>query len=149
MIGAHWLPCVAVHALERARVGLGERLGIIGLGPIGLLILQVAKAAGAIEVYGVDPSPVRRRAALDHRHIGPVCAVDVAIADGDHEEDDAELDRRENRVGHGALADADDQDVGHRGHDQHRRDIHCEAAAGVVERIGRPPRRELHPGYVM
>jgi (R,R)-butanediol dehydrogenase/meso-butanediol dehydrogenase/diacetyl reductase len=59
-------PCaVAVHALERARIGLGERLGILGLGPIGLLILQVAKAAGAIEVYGVDPSPVRRRAALD------------------------------------------------------------------------------------
>ena len=59
-------PCaVAVHALERARIGLGERVGIIGLGPIGLLILQVAKAAGAIEVYGVDPSPVRRRAALD------------------------------------------------------------------------------------
>lgn len=59
-------PCaVAVHALERAKIGLGERLGILGLGPIGLLILQVAKAAGALEVYGVDPSPVRRRAALD------------------------------------------------------------------------------------
>lgn len=59
-------PCaIAVHALERARIGLGERLGILGLGPIGLLILQVAKAAGALEVYGVDPSPVRRQAALE------------------------------------------------------------------------------------
>jgi (R,R)-butanediol dehydrogenase/meso-butanediol dehydrogenase/diacetyl reductase len=59
-------PCaIAVHAVERAKIGLGERLGILGLGPIGLLVLQVAKAAGALEVYGVDPSPARRRAALD------------------------------------------------------------------------------------
>jgi 2-desacetyl-2-hydroxyethyl bacteriochlorophyllide A dehydrogenase len=59
-------PCsVAVHAVERAAIGLGERVGILGLGPIGLLVLQVARAAGALEAYGVDPSPVRRRAALD------------------------------------------------------------------------------------
>jgi threonine dehydrogenase-like Zn-dependent dehydrogenase len=59
-------PCaVAVHAVERAGITLGERLGILGLGPIGLLVLQVAKAAGALKVYGVDPSPLRRQAALD------------------------------------------------------------------------------------
>jgi threonine dehydrogenase-like Zn-dependent dehydrogenase len=59
-------PCaIAVHALERAKINVGDRLGILGLGPIGLLVLQVAKAAGALEIYGVDPSPVRRQAALD------------------------------------------------------------------------------------
>ena len=59
-------PCaVAVNAVERAAVGLGERVGILGLGPIGLLILQVAKAAGALEVYGADPSPLRRQTALE------------------------------------------------------------------------------------
>ena len=59
-------PCaVAVHAVERAQIRLGERLGILGLGPIGLLVLQVARAAGALEIYGFDPSPVRRRAAVE------------------------------------------------------------------------------------
>jgi (R,R)-butanediol dehydrogenase/meso-butanediol dehydrogenase/diacetyl reductase len=56
---------VAVNAVERARITVGERVGILGLGPIGLLVLQAAKAAGAAEVYGADPSPVRRRAAVD------------------------------------------------------------------------------------
>ncbi len=59
-------PCaIAVHAIERARIATGDRLGILGLGPIGLLVLQSAKAAGVKEVYGVEPSPVRRRAALE------------------------------------------------------------------------------------
>jgi 2-desacetyl-2-hydroxyethyl bacteriochlorophyllide A dehydrogenase len=59
-------PCaVAVHAVERARIGPEDRVGILGLGPIGLLVAQVAKASGAAQVYGIDPSPVRRRAALD------------------------------------------------------------------------------------
>ena len=72
-------PCaVAVHALERVKIGLGERLGIIGLGPIGLLVLAVAKAAGALEVYGVDPSPLRRRAALD---LGIAAAFDPQDTD--------------------------------------------------------------------
>jgi (R,R)-butanediol dehydrogenase/meso-butanediol dehydrogenase/diacetyl reductase len=69
---------VAVHAVECARIGLGERLGILGLGPIGLLVLQVAKAAGALEVYGVDPSPVRRQAALD---LGISAAIDPLDTD--------------------------------------------------------------------
>ena len=59
-------PCaIAVHAVERAQIGAGERVGIIGLGPIGLLVAQVARAAGALEVYGVDPSAVRRSAGLE------------------------------------------------------------------------------------
>ncbi|HUP05443.1 MAG TPA: zinc-binding dehydrogenase [Bryobacteraceae bacterium] len=59
-------PCaVAVHANERAAVGPRDRVAILGLGPIGLLVAQVAKANGALQVYGADPSPVRRQAALD------------------------------------------------------------------------------------
>ncbi len=55
---------VAVHAVERANIRPEERVGVLGLGPIGLLVLQTAKAAGALKVYGVDPSPLRRSAAL-------------------------------------------------------------------------------------
>ncbi|MEO8593690.1 MAG: zinc-binding dehydrogenase [Candidatus Solibacter sp.] len=56
---------IAVHAVERAQIAVGDRVGILGLGCIGLLVLQVAKAAGAQEVHGFDPSPVRRQAARD------------------------------------------------------------------------------------
>ncbi len=59
-------PCaIAVHAVERAEITAGERVGILGLGPIGLLVAQVAKAAGALEVYGVEPSPLRRSVAKE------------------------------------------------------------------------------------
>ena len=56
---------IAVHAVERAQIALGDRVGILGLGQIGLLIMQVARAAGAQTVYGFDPSAVRRQAARD------------------------------------------------------------------------------------
>jgi L-iditol 2-dehydrogenase len=37
-----------------------ERVGLIGCGPIGLLILQVLKAAGAGEIIAIDPQEHRR-----------------------------------------------------------------------------------------
>jgi L-iditol 2-dehydrogenase len=45
---------VAVHTVELARLKPGESVAILGLGPIGLLTAQVAKAAGAGVVYGTD-----------------------------------------------------------------------------------------------
>jgi L-iditol 2-dehydrogenase len=50
---------VAIHAVDLAKPRLLERVALLGCGPIGLLILQVLKAAGAGEVLAVDP--------LDHR----------------------------------------------------------------------------------
>lgn len=41
------LACVVRALLERGRVTVGDRVAIAGPGPIGLLALQVAKAAGA------------------------------------------------------------------------------------------------------
>jgi L-iditol 2-dehydrogenase len=38
---------VAVHAVDLAHVRPGERVGVFGCGPIGLLLIQVARAAGA------------------------------------------------------------------------------------------------------
>jgi len=40
------------------------RVGVFGCGPIGLLVIQVAKAAGAAEVLFTEPLPHRRNAAL-------------------------------------------------------------------------------------
>jgi len=53
---------VAVHALRRRPLRLGESAAIVGAGPIGLLVLQAATAAGAGERLVVEPDP--RRAAL-------------------------------------------------------------------------------------
>ncbi|MDQ3239237.1 MAG: alcohol dehydrogenase catalytic domain-containing protein [bacterium] len=44
---------IAVYAMRQANVQIGDRVAIIGQGPIGLFTDQVAKAAGAT-VYGVD-----------------------------------------------------------------------------------------------
>jgi len=45
---------VAVHTVELAHVKPGETAAILGLGPIGLLTAQVAKASGVNLIYGTD-----------------------------------------------------------------------------------------------
>ncbi|WP_426954296.1 zinc-dependent alcohol dehydrogenase [Muricoccus radiodurans] len=51
---------VAIHAVDLAKPRLLERVALLGCGPIGLLILQVLKAAGAGEVLAIDPQEHRR-----------------------------------------------------------------------------------------
>lgn len=59
-------PCsVAVHAVRRSALRLGDTVGVIGGGPIGLLVTQAALAAGASRVIVSEPAPARARAALD------------------------------------------------------------------------------------
>ena len=50
---------VAVHAVKRAHVGLGHTTAIFGAGPIGLLVLQVARLAGSGWAFVVDLSDFR------------------------------------------------------------------------------------------
>jgi len=50
---------VALHAVDLARVRVGDSLVIIGAGPIGLLILQAARLAGASPVFVTDRLPAR------------------------------------------------------------------------------------------
>ena len=58
-------PCsVTVRAVRISQLRLGDSVGILGAGPIGLLCLQVARAAGASAVFVSEPSPTRRAAAL-------------------------------------------------------------------------------------
>src|SRR3954453_15898574 len=51
---------VAVHAVALAKPRMLERVGVVGCGPIGLLVIQVLKAAGAGEVFACDPLTHRR-----------------------------------------------------------------------------------------
>ncbi len=50
---------VAIHAVDLAKIRVGDRVAILGAGPIGLCILQVARLAGAEAVYVTDKFPWR------------------------------------------------------------------------------------------
>jgi L-iditol 2-dehydrogenase len=52
-----------IKAVEKARVSAGETVLIMGQGPIGLLLMMLAKLAGAF-VIGSDPMPERRAKSL-------------------------------------------------------------------------------------
>jgi 2-desacetyl-2-hydroxyethyl bacteriochlorophyllide A dehydrogenase len=54
---------VAVHATRLAKLGVGESVAIFGAGAIGLLILQVARAVEAGEVFVTDIRDARLNAA--------------------------------------------------------------------------------------
>jgi L-iditol 2-dehydrogenase len=61
---------VALHAVDLAKPKLLERVAVLGCGPIGLLIIQGLKAAGAGEILAVDPLLGRRSLALK---LGAAC----------------------------------------------------------------------------
>ena len=54
---------VAIHAVDLGKVRAGIAVAVIGCGPIGLLVVQVAGCRGATTVVAVDP--------LDHRRQPP------------------------------------------------------------------------------
>ncbi|MFE2031695.1 NAD(P)-dependent alcohol dehydrogenase [Streptomyces scopuliridis] len=55
---------VAVWAVRRAGVEFGDRVLVTGAGPIGVLVMQVARAAGATEVIVTDVNDARLDRAL-------------------------------------------------------------------------------------
>lgn len=67
---------VALHALDLAHQRVGETVGVVGCGPLGLLTIQLALLGGARAVVATEPLPHRRDAG---RRAG---AVVVAPADG-------------------------------------------------------------------
>jgi L-iditol 2-dehydrogenase len=54
---------VAVHAVDLGHIPLGGSVAVIGCGPIGLLLTQVVRVAGAARVLAADPLAHRREAA--------------------------------------------------------------------------------------
>lgn len=69
---------VAFHAVRRGRVAAGESVYIAGAGPIGLGVLQSARAAGASEIIVSEISPRRRLAALE---LGATRVIDPTVED--------------------------------------------------------------------
>lgn len=55
---------VSLRGVKHAEVGPGEVAVVFGLGQIGLGAVALARLRGAAEVVAVDPSPLRRKAAL-------------------------------------------------------------------------------------
>jgi L-iditol 2-dehydrogenase len=54
-----------VRAVQRTPMIAGDSVVVMGLGSVGLLMLQAVKAIGAAHVYGVDLLPERLQLALD------------------------------------------------------------------------------------
>ena len=54
--------CASAHVMlaEKLDTVKGKRVGVFGLGPAGLVFVQLARAAGATHVSGFDPIPERR-----------------------------------------------------------------------------------------
>jgi L-iditol 2-dehydrogenase len=56
---------VALHSFDLGHVRLGAAVAVVGCGPIGLLLLQLARAAGCTPVIAVEPLAHRRTRAAD------------------------------------------------------------------------------------
>ena len=66
---------VAIHALDLGHLRIGGTAAVIGCGPIGLLLVQLLRSAGAVPVLAVDPLAHRRDAASRY---GAEATVDPA-----------------------------------------------------------------------
>jgi L-iditol 2-dehydrogenase len=69
---------VAMHAVDICRIKGGDTVALYGAGPIGLLILQLARNAGAQPVYVVEPLPWRLSLASRFGGIPVDASVDPA-----------------------------------------------------------------------
>ncbi len=74
---------VAVHAVNRSRMKIGDSVAVLGAGPIGLLVTGVCLSAGASQVFAIEPLKVRRElaeklavsAAIDPSEVDPRKAI--------------------------------------------------------------------------
>lgn len=57
---------MAIHISDLAAVRVMDRVAVVGCGHLGLLLIEVLRAAGAGEIIGVDPLDYRREAAIAH-----------------------------------------------------------------------------------
>lgn len=80
-VGAWTEPvAVAVRAIHIGDLALGSSVAVFGAGPIGQVVLQVARAAGAGETLVVESSELRRKTAIEsgaNEAIGPDRLVEI------------------------------------------------------------------------
>lgn len=67
---------VAMHAVDLGQLPFGASVGVYGCGPVGLLVIQLARLSGASRIFATDIKANRLEAA---RAMG---ATDVFLADG-------------------------------------------------------------------
>jgi L-iditol 2-dehydrogenase len=75
---------VAIHSADLGHLPFAGAAAVIGCGPIGLLLIQVLKAAGASSVLAVEPLAHRREAAARmgaDQAVGSGAALDDAGVD--------------------------------------------------------------------
>jgi len=69
---------VALHAVRLSKIRAGDKAAVFGAGPIGLLVVEALRVAGASEIHVVEPSEVRRQKALD---LGATAVIDPMATD--------------------------------------------------------------------
>jgi len=69
---------VALHSMRLAKLLIGDTVAVVGCGPIGLLILQLAQASGALDLAASDKLDYRLECA---RSYGASLAVNVQRED--------------------------------------------------------------------
>lgn len=69
---------VGIHGIRRGNVLEGDTVAILGAGPIGLVTLQAAKAAGASKVFCIEVAKARKEFA--HR-LGATAVIDPTETD--------------------------------------------------------------------
>jgi (R,R)-butanediol dehydrogenase/meso-butanediol dehydrogenase/diacetyl reductase len=69
---------VAVHAVRRTPIALGDSVVVLGAGPIGLLVLQCARASGAGCAVMIEPAADRARLATE---LGATTVIDPTTED--------------------------------------------------------------------
>jgi L-iditol 2-dehydrogenase len=85
------LACV-VHGIEESNIELGDTVAVIGAGPIGQMLIMLAKKSGASTVIASDLSELRRKLAL-------TAGADLVL---DPSKEDAVQRVREETEGYGA-----------------------------------------------
>jgi threonine dehydrogenase-like Zn-dependent dehydrogenase len=73
---------IALQAVHDARIKVGDRVAVYGLGTFGLLAVQLARLSGAAWITAVDPIAGRRGLA---RGLGADCTLDPASCDAGRE----------------------------------------------------------------
>ena len=73
---------VTLHSMKFAALQPGERVLVLGAGPIGLLTIALLRLSGAGRIWAVDPVAARRELAL---RLGADAAIDPTSVDPVHE----------------------------------------------------------------
>lgn len=69
---------VALHASRLTEIQIGEDVAVVGCGAIGLLLIRLARLAGARRIFAADPHPWRRDAAAAY---GADVVLDASVVD--------------------------------------------------------------------